>query len=184
MFLLFHRELWHKERESLLKLAEITKEGFKLKQQLIQEAMRGVDDRKVGCTGKNWLFVLREIYISNTTLIRFCLTPFIHCPTGLDLTILIYFDRLNLKKFAQARVIWRRRWRLCEQWKRPPSSRREKLRSAIWRLGRVSENVILYHHLVSPGVLHFRWMKSLGLFLLHFGLNNVQTLPELLSHLK
>lgn len=48
----------------------------------------------------------------------------------------------------------------------------------------MSENVILYHHLVSPGVLHFRWIKSLGLFLLRFGLNNVQTLPELLSHLK
>uniref|UniRef100_A0A674MJC3 Glucosidase 2 subunit beta n=1 Tax=Takifugu rubripes TaxID=31033 RepID=A0A674MJC3_TAKRU len=40
------KELGYKERESLLKLAEITKEGFLLKQQLIQEAMRGVDDRK------------------------------------------------------------------------------------------------------------------------------------------
>lgn len=95
-----------------MKLAEITKEGFKLKQQLIQEAVRGVDDRKVGCTGKNWLFVFREIYISITTFIRSCLTPLVHCPTGPDLTILIYFDRLNLKKFAQAGVIWRRRWRL------------------------------------------------------------------------
>lgn len=84
-----------------------------LKQQLIQEAMRGVDDRKVGCTGiKNCLFVFRELYISNTTLIRSCLTPFICCPTGPHLTILIYFDRLNLKKFAQAKVTWRRRWRL------------------------------------------------------------------------
>lgn len=46
-----NRELGRKERESLLKIAEITKEGFLLKQQLIQEAMRGVDDRKVGCTG-------------------------------------------------------------------------------------------------------------------------------------
>uniref|UniRef100_A0A674N4U3 Glucosidase 2 subunit beta n=1 Tax=Takifugu rubripes TaxID=31033 RepID=A0A674N4U3_TAKRU len=35
------KELGYKERESLLKLAEITKEGFLLKQQLIQEAMRG-----------------------------------------------------------------------------------------------------------------------------------------------
>lgn len=49
-FLVFHRELGHKERESLLKIAEITREGFMLKQQLIQEAMRGVDDRKVRCT--------------------------------------------------------------------------------------------------------------------------------------
>uniref|UniRef100_H3DMJ7 Glucosidase 2 subunit beta n=1 Tax=Tetraodon nigroviridis TaxID=99883 RepID=H3DMJ7_TETNG len=40
------KELGRKERESLLKIAEITKEGFLLKQQLIQEAVRGVDDRK------------------------------------------------------------------------------------------------------------------------------------------
>lgn len=112
-FPLFSRQLGHKERESLLKLAEITKEGFLLKQQLIQEAMRGVDDRKVGCTGINyWLFVFRALYIRNTTLIRSCSTPFIRCPTGPDLTILIYFVRLNLKKFAQARVTWRRGWRL------------------------------------------------------------------------
>lgn len=45
---MLNRDLGHKERESLLKIAEITKEGFLLKQQLIQEAMRGVDDRKVG----------------------------------------------------------------------------------------------------------------------------------------
>lgn len=46
------RELGYKERENLLKIAEITKEGFLLKQQLIQEAMRGVDERKVGAAGK------------------------------------------------------------------------------------------------------------------------------------
>lgn len=45
---MFNRDLGRKERESLLKIAEVTKEGFLLKQQLIQEAMRGVDDRKVG----------------------------------------------------------------------------------------------------------------------------------------
>lgn len=49
---MFNRELGRKERENLLKIAEITKEGLLLKQQLIQEGMRGVGDRKVGCAGK------------------------------------------------------------------------------------------------------------------------------------
>ncbi|XP_054614406.1 glucosidase 2 subunit beta isoform X2 [Dunckerocampus dactyliophorus] len=40
------RELGRKERESLQKLAEITKEGFVLKQQLIQEAKRGLEEKK------------------------------------------------------------------------------------------------------------------------------------------
>ncbi|XP_037545031.1 glucosidase 2 subunit beta [Nematolebias whitei] len=40
------RELWRKEKESMEKLAEIAKEGFLLKQQLIQEAKRGLEDKK------------------------------------------------------------------------------------------------------------------------------------------
>nr|XP_057905098.1 glucosidase 2 subunit beta isoform X2 [Doryrhamphus excisus] len=40
------RELGRKERENLQKLAEITKEGFVLKQQLIQEAKRGLEEKK------------------------------------------------------------------------------------------------------------------------------------------
>lgn len=41
------RELGRKEKESLQKMAEIAKEGFLLKQQLIQEAKRGLEDKKV-----------------------------------------------------------------------------------------------------------------------------------------
>lgn len=44
------REMGRKERESLQKLAEIAKEGFMLKQQLIQEAKRGLEDKKVKLT--------------------------------------------------------------------------------------------------------------------------------------
>ncbi|XP_032393346.1 glucosidase 2 subunit beta [Etheostoma spectabile] len=40
------RDLGRKERESLQKMAEIAKEGFLLKQQLIQEAKRGLEDKK------------------------------------------------------------------------------------------------------------------------------------------
>ncbi|XP_061557357.1 glucosidase 2 subunit beta [Phycodurus eques] len=40
------RELGRKEKESLQKLAEIAKEGFLLKQQLIQEAKRGLEEKK------------------------------------------------------------------------------------------------------------------------------------------
>ncbi|XP_041672655.1 glucosidase 2 subunit beta [Cheilinus undulatus] len=40
------RELGRKEKESLQKLAEIAKEGFLLKQQLIQEAKKGLEDKK------------------------------------------------------------------------------------------------------------------------------------------
>ncbi|KAM7387100.1 hypothetical protein PAMA_009631 [Pampus argenteus] len=41
------REMGRKERESLQRLAEIAKEGFLLKQQLIHEAKRGLEDKKV-----------------------------------------------------------------------------------------------------------------------------------------
>lgn len=41
-----------KERESLQKMAEIAKEGFMLKQQLIQEAKRGLEEKKVWMTRK------------------------------------------------------------------------------------------------------------------------------------
>lgn len=40
------REMGRKEKESLQKMAEIAKEGFMLKQQLIQEAKRGLEDKK------------------------------------------------------------------------------------------------------------------------------------------
>ncbi|KAG9343677.1 hypothetical protein JZ751_013055 [Albula glossodonta] len=40
------RELGRKERESLQKMAEITKEGFLLKQQLIEEAKRGQQEKQ------------------------------------------------------------------------------------------------------------------------------------------
>ncbi|KAK2833274.1 hypothetical protein Q5P01_017163 [Channa striata] len=41
------RELGRKERESLRAMAEIAREGFQLKQQLIQEAKRGLEDKQV-----------------------------------------------------------------------------------------------------------------------------------------
>uniref|UniRef100_A0AAQ5XS96 Glucosidase 2 subunit beta n=1 Tax=Amphiprion ocellaris TaxID=80972 RepID=A0AAQ5XS96_AMPOC len=41
------RDLGRKERESLLKMAEIAKEGFQLKQQLIHEAKSGLEDKKL-----------------------------------------------------------------------------------------------------------------------------------------
>lgn len=44
------RELGRKEKESLLKIAEIAKEGFQLKQQLIHEAKRGIEDKKAKLT--------------------------------------------------------------------------------------------------------------------------------------
>lgn len=40
------KEMGRKERESLQKLAEIAQEGFLLKQQLIQEAKRGLEEKK------------------------------------------------------------------------------------------------------------------------------------------
>jgi hypothetical protein len=42
------RELGRKEKESLQMLAEVAKEGFLLKQQLIHEAKRGLDEKQVG----------------------------------------------------------------------------------------------------------------------------------------
>lgn len=41
------RDMGRKEKESLQKMAEIAKEGFLLKQQLIQEAKRSLEDKKV-----------------------------------------------------------------------------------------------------------------------------------------
>lgn len=41
------RELGRQEKESMQKILAITKEGFLLKQQLIQEAKRGIEDKKV-----------------------------------------------------------------------------------------------------------------------------------------
>lgn len=121
--------------------------------------------------GEKRLEMFRKIQIVHANSIRSCSTPFINCPAISDLTILIYSDRLNSKKFTQAKVIWKWGWRLWGQWKRLLSSRREKPRSAIWRLGRVSSNVTLYHHLVFPGLSHFRRIKSPGCLLLHFGQN-------------
>uniref|UniRef100_A0A8C8MC14 Glucosidase 2 subunit beta n=1 Tax=Oncorhynchus tshawytscha TaxID=74940 RepID=A0A8C8MC14_ONCTS len=46
------REMGRKERESLQIMAEITKEGFLLKQQLIHEAKRGQEDKQVRSGGK------------------------------------------------------------------------------------------------------------------------------------
>nr|XP_040047212.1 glucosidase 2 subunit beta [Gasterosteus aculeatus aculeatus] len=40
------RELGRKERESMQKMAEVAKEGFLLKQQLIQESKRGLEEKK------------------------------------------------------------------------------------------------------------------------------------------
>jgi len=44
---LFVRELGRKEREVLQKMAEVTKEGFLLKQQLIEEAKKGQQENRV-----------------------------------------------------------------------------------------------------------------------------------------
>lgn len=41
------RELGRKEKEVLQKMAEITKEGFLLKQQLIEEAKKGKQEKQV-----------------------------------------------------------------------------------------------------------------------------------------
>lgn len=41
------RELGRQEKESMQKILAITKEGFLLKQQLIQEAKRGIEEKKV-----------------------------------------------------------------------------------------------------------------------------------------
>lgn len=43
----FFRELGRKEKEELQKIAEIAKEGFMFKKQLIQEAKQGLEDKKV-----------------------------------------------------------------------------------------------------------------------------------------
>lgn len=43
----FSRELGRKKRETLQKMAEIANEGFLLKQQLIHEAKRGLEEKKV-----------------------------------------------------------------------------------------------------------------------------------------
>lgn len=57
---MFCRELGRKERESLQKMAEIAKEGFLLKQQLIQEAKRGLEDKKVRITRKKWCLFTKQ----------------------------------------------------------------------------------------------------------------------------
>lgn len=46
------RELGRQEKESMQKILAITKEGFLLKQQLIQEAKRGIEDKKVRLGGQ------------------------------------------------------------------------------------------------------------------------------------
>lgn len=56
MSCVFYRELWRKEKESLEEMAEITKEGLLRKQQLIEEAKRGVQDKKV------WLTLMTQIW--------------------------------------------------------------------------------------------------------------------------
>lgn len=58
MFVIY-RELGRQERESLQKIAAITKEGFLLKQQLIQEAKRGVENKKVRLSRETQKFFLR-----------------------------------------------------------------------------------------------------------------------------
>lgn len=40
-------DLGHQERESLQKIAEVAKEGFLLKQQLIQQAQKGLEEKQV-----------------------------------------------------------------------------------------------------------------------------------------
>lgn len=47
LILAFLRELGRQEKESMQKILAITKEGFLLKQQLIQEAKRGIEEKKV-----------------------------------------------------------------------------------------------------------------------------------------
>lgn len=46
------RERGRQERESMQKIVAIAKEGFQLKQQLIQEAKRGIEDKKVRLCSK------------------------------------------------------------------------------------------------------------------------------------
>lgn len=48
------RELGRQEKESMQKILAITKEGFLLKQQLIQEAKRGIEDKKVTLGSQTW----------------------------------------------------------------------------------------------------------------------------------
>ncbi|XP_058510484.1 glucosidase 2 subunit beta [Solea solea] len=54
------RELGRNEKESLRKLAEIAKEGFLLKQQLIHESKRGIEDKKTK---------LEEVQVSKKELV-------------------------------------------------------------------------------------------------------------------
>lgn len=59
VFLLFPvicRELGSKEREIMKEMAEIAKEGFLLKQQLIQEAKSGLEEKKVQMERKLLVF--------------------------------------------------------------------------------------------------------------------------------
>lgn len=71
------RELGRKERESLQKMAEIAKEGFQLKQQLIQEAKRALEDKKVWITRKtfhihldnNQVLIIRMLKVFYTDLL-------------------------------------------------------------------------------------------------------------------
>lgn len=62
VFLLFPvicRELGSKEREIMKEMAEIAKEGFLLKQQLIQEAKSGLEEKKVQMERK-WLVFMKS----------------------------------------------------------------------------------------------------------------------------
>ena len=62
LFLFLHvicRELGSKEREIMQKMAEIAQEGFLLKQQLIQEAKSGLEDKKVWMERK-WLVFMKS----------------------------------------------------------------------------------------------------------------------------
>lgn len=51
------RELGSKEREIMKEMAEIAKEGFLLKQQLIQEAKSGLEEKKVQMERKLLVFM-------------------------------------------------------------------------------------------------------------------------------
>ena len=60
IFLCTYREMGRKERETLQKMAEITKEGFLLKQQLIDEAKKGQQEKQVSGMRGLWEKGLRH----------------------------------------------------------------------------------------------------------------------------
>lgn len=88
------REMGRKERESLQKLAEIAKEGFLLKQQLIQEAKRGLEEKKV----KSFTNVVKSLFWGKYYILSFQ-----------EKLTTVFVNRPNCPKFKRVKRIWKQR---------------------------------------------------------------------------